>query len=169
VSAEDVPVPVDDVETLWHAARTLAPGCDDGPISGTWRGSVTATNDGLVRIWSTRTWTDPIALDAGEGPALSLAIAPDGRRLAAGYQSGAIVLWDLVAHRLETRIGGRTRDRGSYAQLGSQAWIDEAHRAIVAAACAERAEDHVTRLAARSHQRIDGEVDATWDWLPPSH
>ena len=131
--------------------------------------AATATNDGLVRVWSTRTWQDPIALDAGEGPALSLAIAPDGRRLAAGYQSGAIVLWDLVAHRLETRIGGRTRDRGSCAELASQAWVDEAHRAIVAAACAERAEDHVTRLAARSHQRIDGEVDATWDWLAPTH
>lgn len=149
-------VPVPTAGTVWKLI--YAP---DGATA------FTATNDGIIRLWDTRSWRDPVALDAGEGPALSLAISPDGRRLAAGYQSGAIVLWDVATRRLATRIGGRTRDRGSCDELASQAWIDEAHRAIVATACASSPSDHVTKLGTRSHQRIDGEVDATWDWLAP--
>ncbi len=128
----------------------------------------TASNDGVLRVWNTGSWSDPIALDAGEGAATELAIAPDGRTVAAGYQSGAIVIWDAAARRLVTRIGGRTRDRGSCADLASQAWIDEAHRAIVAAACSATPDGYAAQLAQHSHQRIDNQVDATWIWLDPA-
>ncbi|HEY3804261.1 MAG TPA: protein kinase [Kofleriaceae bacterium] len=124
----------------------------------------TASDDGVVRAWSTRTWADPIALDAGEGPAVVLAVSPDAKLVAAGYQSGAIVIWDAASHRVAKRIGGRTRDRGSCADLATQAWVDDAHRAIVASACAASPAEYFARLSRVSHQRIVDEVDATWNW-----
>ena len=126
-----------------------------------------ATDDGIVRIWNTTTWADPIALDAGEGPALALAISPDGARLAAGYASGAIVLWNVATRDVGMRIGGRTRERGSCAQLDTLAWVDSAHREIVEEACRADATTYATGLGARTKQRIDGEIDVTWDWIPP--
>jgi WD40 repeat protein len=119
-----------------------------------------------VRIWDPRTWSHPVVLDAGEGPALALAVTPDGASVAAGYQSGAIAIWDVATHELRLRIGGRTRDHGSCAALDTEAWADATQRATVAAACATSPGAYLTKLAARSHQRLDGQVDVTWDWLP---
>ena len=126
----------------------------------------TASDDGVVRMWDPTTWRDPIALDAGETAANVVTVSPDSRLVAAGYQSGAIVIWDVASHRPVMRIGGRTRDRGSCADLASQAWVDATHRAIVAAACGASADTYFQRLEAHTFQRIDGEVDATWSWLP---
>jgi WD40 repeat protein len=54
-----------------------------------------ARNDRTVRFWDTRTWTEHAAFDWDVGPLVSLAIAPDGMRAAAGSKRGKIVLWDL--------------------------------------------------------------------------
>jgi eukaryotic-like serine/threonine-protein kinase len=124
-----------------------------------------ASDDGIVRIYDTATWAAPEQLDAGEGPALALAISPDGTRVIAGYKSGAIGVWDPAAKKLLVRIGGRTRDRGTCADVATQAWIDDMHKAIVSRACSSDAATYFDVLAARSHQRLDGEIDVTWDWL----
>ena len=54
-----------------------------------------ARNDRTVRFWDTRTWQEQAAFDWDVGPLVSLAIAPDGMRAAAGSKRGKIVLWDL--------------------------------------------------------------------------
>ncbi|HEV7555787.1 MAG TPA: hypothetical protein VGO00_10050, partial [Kofleriaceae bacterium] len=127
--------------------------------------AVSASDDGAVRIWDPTTWRDPVVIEAGEGPALGLAISPDGRTVAAGYQSGAIAIWDLATHRLLRRIGGRTRDRGACSELDTETWADATHRSIIAAACIADPDRYLKQLAAHTHQRLDGEVDVTWDWL----
>jgi hypothetical protein len=123
------------------------------------------SDDGLVRIWDAATWQAPVLLDAGEGPALSIALSPDGQTVIAGYKSGAIAMWDVATHQLHERIGGRTRDRGSCSDLPTQAWSDDGHRAIVANACAATPQAYFDHLATHTHQRLDGEVDVTWEWL----
>ena len=154
--------------SAWRSRVTIP---DAGPV---WKivfapdgaHAFSASDDGIVRIWNPQTWADPVALDAGEGPAIALAISPDGTRLAAGYASGAIVLWTVATREVAMRIGGRTRERGSCAQQAVMAWVDDGHRAIVEAACAADAAAYATGLGARTKQRIDGEIDVTWDWLP---
>jgi WD40 repeat protein len=54
-----------------------------------------ARNDRTVRFWDTHTWQERVAFDWDVGPLVSLAIAPDGMRAAAGSKRGKIVLWDL--------------------------------------------------------------------------
>ena len=129
----------------------------------------TETEDGILRVWDPSTWAPPgptDVLDAGEGAAQSLAISPDGTTLAVGHRDGAIVLWDVATRAIRSRIGGRTRDHGSCADLATAAWVDPGHRAVVTAACAEDPATYAARLAARTHQRIDDDVDARWDWEP---
>jgi WD40 repeat protein/tRNA A-37 threonylcarbamoyl transferase component Bud32 len=129
------------------------------------RSMFSASDDGAVRIWDTKTWTSTAVLDAGEGPAMALAVSPDGATVTAGYRSGAIAIWDVAKRVLRERIGGRTRDRGSCTELGAQVWTDESHRKIVANACATDPDSYFSYLSARMHQRLDTEVDVTWDWL----
>jgi WD40 repeat protein len=54
-----------------------------------------ARNDRTVRFWDARTWRLAAAFDWDVGPLVSLAIAPDGMRAAAGSKRGKIVLWDV--------------------------------------------------------------------------
>jgi WD40 repeat protein len=54
-----------------------------------------ARNDETVRFWDARTWRLAAAFDWDVGPLVSLAIAPDGMRAAAGSKRGKIVLWDV--------------------------------------------------------------------------
>jgi WD40 repeat protein len=52
-------------------------------------------NDRTVRFWDTRTWSQAAAYDWDAGPLVSVAIARDGMRAAAGSRRGLIVVWDL--------------------------------------------------------------------------
>jgi WD40 repeat protein len=54
-----------------------------------------AGNDAKVRFWSTSDWTEVAAYDWKVGPIISLAIAPDGMRCAAGSGKGKIVVFDV--------------------------------------------------------------------------
>jgi WD40 repeat protein len=54
-----------------------------------------AHNDRAVRFWQTRTWQERAAYDWDIGEVVSLAVAPDGMRAAAGSRRGLIVVWDL--------------------------------------------------------------------------
>jgi WD40 repeat protein len=56
---------------------------------------VAARNDGTVRLYDARTWRERSALDWKIGPLVSLAVAPDGMRAAAGSKRGKVVVWDL--------------------------------------------------------------------------
>ena len=125
----------------------------------------TGAEDGLIKRWDLATW-QPAGkpLDAGEGSVLSLAVAHDGATLIAGYRSGGLVIWDVAAGVPRHRIGGRSREHGSCDELGAQQWIDDAHRARVTAACTSPPEDFLARFAARSHQRIDRDVDVVTSW-----
>jgi WD40 repeat protein len=52
-------------------------------------------NDATARFWDARTWQPARAFEWGIGPLVSLAIAPDGMRAAAGSKKGKIVVWDV--------------------------------------------------------------------------
>jgi WD40 repeat protein len=52
-------------------------------------------NDNTARFWDTATWRQQAAFDWEIGPLVSLAIAPDGLRAAAGSKRGKIVVWDI--------------------------------------------------------------------------
>jgi WD40 repeat protein len=54
-----------------------------------------ARNDKTVRVWDTQTWSEQAAFDWDIGAIVSVAVAPDGMRAAAGGDKGKIVVWDL--------------------------------------------------------------------------
>jgi WD40 repeat protein len=54
-----------------------------------------ARNDKTVRVWDTRSWRQQAAFDWGIGAVVSVAVAADGMRAAAGGGKGKIVVWDL--------------------------------------------------------------------------
>ncbi|MCI0457933.1 MAG: WD40 repeat domain-containing protein [Gemmataceae bacterium] len=54
-----------------------------------------ARNDSTVRVWSTESWREHTAFAWELGPLVSVAVAPDGMRAAAGSDKGKIVVWDL--------------------------------------------------------------------------
>jgi WD40 repeat protein len=54
-----------------------------------------ARRDKTVRVWDTQTWREQAAFDWDIGAIVSVAVAPDGMRAAAGGDKGKIVVWDL--------------------------------------------------------------------------
>jgi WD40 repeat protein len=56
---------------------------------------LTVRNDETVRLWDTSNWTQAAAFDWDIGGLVSLAIAADGMRAAAGGKKGRIIVWDL--------------------------------------------------------------------------
>ena len=54
-----------------------------------------AHNDDKARFWDTTTWRQHVAFDWDIGPLVSLDIARDGLRAAAGSKRGKIVVWDI--------------------------------------------------------------------------
>jgi WD40 repeat protein len=52
-------------------------------------------NDATARFWDVGGWREAAAFDWKLGPLISLAVAPDGMRAAAGSGKGKIVVWDL--------------------------------------------------------------------------
>jgi WD40 repeat protein len=54
-----------------------------------------ARNDRTVQLWETASWSPAAAFDWQIGSLVSLAIAPDGMRAAAGSKRGKIVVWDI--------------------------------------------------------------------------
>lgn len=59
---------------------------------------VAATADGSLDVWQVSTGERERRLGTGqEGPASAVAARPGGRMVAAGHQSGQVVLWDVLA------------------------------------------------------------------------
>src|SRR5262249_11660780 len=55
----------------------------------------TAHNDRTIPVLETDTWRECRAFEWDLGPMISLAIAPDGMRAAAGSEKGTIIVWDV--------------------------------------------------------------------------
>ncbi|HYO67771.1 MAG TPA: pentapeptide repeat-containing protein [Archangium sp.] len=51
--------------------------------------------DGVVRVWDTRTGASPLLLSMKGGPVLGLDASPDGARLATASWAGPVQLWDM--------------------------------------------------------------------------
>jgi WD40 repeat protein len=122
------------------------------------------SDDGTVAVWDVATWTVRTTLDPEEGGVVSVALSPDAGTLATGHRSSGIVLWDLARRAPRLRIGGRARDHGSCNDVTAQAWVDDAHRAVVAAACSAPPAEYLARIARHSHLEMRGKVDVIESW-----
>ena len=60
---------------------------------------ITAGNDGLVKLWDTKTWKEHATIGNGKEHACAIAVSPDCRMLATGCINGSIQLWDLNTGR----------------------------------------------------------------------
>jgi WD40 repeat protein len=59
------------------------------------RGLVTVSNDEHVRLWDTASWSEVGGFEWQVGQLRSVAVAPDGMRMAAGSATGKVVIWDV--------------------------------------------------------------------------
>jgi WD40 repeat protein len=55
---------------------------------------VTVSNDETVRLWDTQSWNEVGGFEWKIGRLRTLAVSPDGMRMAAGADSGKVVVWD---------------------------------------------------------------------------
>ena len=62
------------------------------------------TATGAINIWDVTTGTAIAALRGHEGPVLSLAYSPDGKRLASGSADKTIRLWELAIGKRQWRV-----------------------------------------------------------------
>jgi WD40 repeat protein len=97
---------------------------------------LSASGDGLIRLWDTASGKERQRLRGHKGPVLALALHRDGRTLASGGQDRTVRLWDLrtgkEVRRLEDHRGDVTgvafSPRGELAstesgQSGEYLWV----------------------------------------------
>ncbi|MEO8700655.1 MAG: protein kinase [Kofleriaceae bacterium] len=121
-------------------------------------------DDGLLWYVDTATWR-AAKLDGKEGaPASWLAVSPDSKTVIVTHRNGALVVWDADAKQPRYRLGGNARDHGSCDDFTQQRWVDEAHHAIVKAACTSDPAAYLARIQAFAHERIENDVDVVADW-----
>jgi len=60
--------------------------------------------DGTVRIWDTATWQLVMTLTDHAGPLLSVAVSPDGKRIAAAGSGNAVFVWNAVTGQLIRKL-----------------------------------------------------------------
>ncbi len=56
---------------------------------------VAVSNDTRIRVYDARTWTETTGYEWKVGKLRSVAVAPDGLRMAAGSGTGKVVIWDV--------------------------------------------------------------------------
>jgi WD40 repeat protein len=67
----------------------------DGAFTPDGRLLLTASNEEVVKVWNTTTWTPAAQYAWDVGLVACVAVAPDGMTAAAGGKGGQIVVWDL--------------------------------------------------------------------------
>jgi hypothetical protein len=72
------------------------------------RKAISASADGTLRLWDTKTGKELKRLDGHTGRVWAVAFAPDGRRAASGGFDHSIRLWDLASGREIQRFSGHT-------------------------------------------------------------
>ena len=72
------------------------------------RRAISASSDGSLRLWDTKTGKEIKRLDGHTGRIWTVAFSPDGRRVAAGGFDNTIRLWDLSTGREVRRFLGHT-------------------------------------------------------------
>ncbi len=63
-----------------------------------------AHEDGIIRLWNTRTRKLIASLQGHDGAIYSIAVSPDGKYLVSGGQDGQILLWNVSSKKLERVI-----------------------------------------------------------------
>ena len=68
-------------------------------------GSLEATGDGAIKLWSTKTWSEVKSLsNVGDYPH-AVAFSPDSRRLVAGHHDDEVRVWEVATGTLRTLSG----------------------------------------------------------------
>lgn len=70
--------------------------------------AVSASADGTLRVWDTKTGKELKRLDGHSGRVWTVAFAPDGRRVVSGGFDHSLRLWDLTSGREIRRFAGHT-------------------------------------------------------------
>jgi WD40 repeat protein len=71
------------------------------------KGVGTSKNDSTVRVWDLTERRERACFSGHENTVLSVAIAPDGRRVLSGGGDGTVRLWDVAGGREIARFGAR--------------------------------------------------------------
>jgi WD40 repeat protein len=79
------------------------------------RSLLTASDDGLVRVWDTQTRKEKRRFKAHEGGALALSLSSGGRTLATGGRDKTVRVWDLKTGKETAALTGLIGDVESLA------------------------------------------------------
>jgi WD40 repeat protein len=128
----------------------------DGPPVATWgisRDRLAASfPDGLVRLWDLTVFADlavvePITFTGPISNVLGLSLSPDGQRLAATGDSGAIEVWDLAQQRRLLALPAPSEASGFVITGGGTALNDDGSLLAVAEPPSSEADGAVGQIA----------------------
>jgi WD40 repeat protein len=71
---------------------------------------ISASGDGLVRLWDPAARKERLLLKGHKGAALALSLSRDGRTLASGGEDGTVRLWDLHSGKELRHLAGHRGD-----------------------------------------------------------
>ncbi len=91
--------------TLVHRFRGLHSVATGLQFSGDGRWLAVSAEEGLIRVWNTRAWSQvPMVFNGGHEAIWCVDIAPDNRRIAGGGDNGSVFLWDVETGQIVARL-----------------------------------------------------------------